>query len=145
MAKWTSMGHGMRRRIGAPTNHLEAAGKSMNNRNTPTSDESAYALAAKGSPRIPMGMSAYTVNPAPALQGSLIPKKNTQAADPAMPGSKKDNVNVLYNERLGASYVVKAMYAPTIDPSAGATMANAKIVPSVHGRNFSDGINGVMI
>jgi hypothetical protein len=37
------------------------------------------------------------------------------------------------------------MYAPTIDPSAGATMANAKIVPSVQGRNFSDGINGVMI
>jgi hypothetical protein len=92
-----------------------------------------------------MGMSAYTVNPAPALQGSLIPKKNTQAGDPTGMGTKQNHANILYNERLGASYVVKAMYSGTIDPSAGATMANAKIVPSVHGRNFSDGINGSMI
>lgn len=145
MGKWTSMGHGMRRRIGAPSNHLESAGKSMANRNIPTSEESMYALAAKGSPRIPMGMSAYAVSPAPVLEGSLIPKKNTQAGDPVNPGSKQNHANVLYNERMGASYTVKAMYAPTTDPAAAATMANAKIVPSVHGRNFSGGIQDAML
>ena len=29
MALWTSMGHAMRRRMGAPSSHHEAAGKSM--------------------------------------------------------------------------------------------------------------------
>ena len=35
MATWTSMGHAMRRRMGAPTNHHEAAGKSMSKDLTP--------------------------------------------------------------------------------------------------------------
>ena len=145
MAKWTSLGHAMRRRMGAPSNHLESAGSPMKSRTNPTSDEAAYALAANGSPRIPMGMSAYYVDPAPVLEGSLIPKKNVQAGDPVNPGSKANHANVLYNERLGASYVVKAMYAPTIDPAAGATMANARIVPSVQGRNFGGGMQDGMI
>jgi hypothetical protein len=117
----------------------------MKNRNHATSEESAYELAAKGSPRIPVGMSAYGVTPSPALEGTLVPKKNTQAGDPTNPGSKQNRTNELYTERHGAAYSVKAMYAPTIDPAAGATMANAKIVPSVHGRNFGDGVNSSMM
>lgn len=143
MAKWTSLGHGMRRRIGAPSNHLESAGKSMA-RNTPTSDENYAALAANGSPRIPMGMSAYQVTPEPALQGTLVPKKNVQAGDPTGYGNGPRRTPVLNvgGEKLGAAYTVKANYAPTVDPAAGATMANARIIPSVAGRvnpNFQGG------
>jgi hypothetical protein len=134
----------MRRRMGAPSNHLESAGKSMA-RNIPTSDENYAALAANGSPRIPMGMSAYEVTAAPALQGTLMPKKNVQAGDPTNPGSKGPRRTPVLDaggEKLGAAYVVKANYAPTVDPAAGATMANARIIPSVQGRvnpNFQGG------
>lgn len=146
MANWASLGHGMRRRTGAPSNHLESAGNSMA-RSIPTPEEH---LAATGSnsARVPMGMDAYATSAAPALQGTLIPKKSAKAGDPVNPGSKANHANVLYNERLGASYVVKAGMGATIDPAAAATMANAKIIPSVAGRqnpNFSSGIQGASI
>ena len=139
MAKWTSMGHGMRKRMGAPSNHLEAAGKSMARKNA-TSDE-AYEQSGGNSARVPMGMDAYEVAAAPALQGTLVGKHNVQAGDPTA-GGKANHANVLYNERLGAAYTVKAAFGATIDPAAGATMANARIVPSVAGRqnpNFESG------
>jgi hypothetical protein len=130
MANWSSIGHGMRRRMGAPSNHLEAAGTSMA-RNHPTSDE---ALAQSGnSARVPMGA-------APALQGTLMPKHNTQAGDPTNPGSKANRVNI---ERIGATYRVTANMGATIDPAAGATMASARVIPSIQGRenpNFESGI-----
>ena len=127
MATPYSIGHGMRRRSGTPSNSLEAAGKSMA-RSHKTADEAYGDAAAAGSVRIPMGASA-----APALQGTLVPKKNVQAADPTNPGSKANRQNI---EVLGASYRIQvpAMYQQ-IDPAAGPTMANAKIVPSVAGRN----------
>jgi hypothetical protein len=76
------------------------------------------------------------------LQGILVPKKSTQAADPTA-GGKANKVNVPYQERLGAQYRVTVPFTPTIDPAAGPTMANARIVPSVAGRanpNFEAGI-----
>lgn len=128
MASWTSLGHAMRRRVGAPSNHLESAGKSMT-RNHPTHHEAYEAAAEVGSPRIPMGT-------APVLKGTLVPKKNTQAADPANPGSKANRTNI---ERIGATYRVSVPFTPTIDPAAGPTMANARIIPSVQGRNGNFG------
>jgi hypothetical protein len=113
----------MRRRTGAPTNHLESAGKSVKNRNHATHEEAYEAASSVGSPRIPMGA-------APALQGTLVPKKNTQAADPTA-GGKANRQNI---ERIGASYRITVPFTPTIDPAAGPTMANARIVPSVAGR-----------
>ncbi|CAB4123975.1 hypothetical protein UFOVP45_79 [uncultured Caudovirales phage] len=133
MAKWTSLGHGMRRRIGAPSNHLESAGKSMS-RNNPTSDE-AYASQGNGA-RATLGAVGSS---APVLTGSLVPKKNVQAGDPTIM-DKANRVNI---EKLGATYRVNAKYSATIDPAAGATMANARIIPSVAGRanpNFESGI-----
>jgi hypothetical protein len=154
MAKWSSLGHGMRRRMGAPSNHLESAGKSMA-RNIPTSDEHMAKAAASGSARIAMGMNAYNVSPNATmdsvdemstnqLQGTLVPKHNTQSMDPTNPGSKgprRTPVLDVGGEKLGAAYRVKAT-SSVIDPAAGATMANAKIVPSVAGRanpNFDSG------
>ena len=155
MASWTSMGHGMRRRTGTPSNHHESAGKSMS-RNYPTSDEAMSAAAAAGSPRAsmavnPMAVSADAtmssvdeVNNA-QLQGALVPKKNVQAGDPTGMGTKQNRVNVPYNEKLGASYRVSVPFTPTIDPAAGPTMQSARIVPSISGRenpNFESGIQG---
>jgi hypothetical protein len=46
-------------------------------------------------------------------------------------------------ERVGATYRVNANMGATIDPAAGATMASARIIPSIQGRqnpNFESGI-----
>ena len=129
MASWASMGHGMRRRTGTPSNHLEAAGKKMA-RNHQTSNEAYSDAAAAGSVRIPIGAAA----PAPALKGTLIPKKNTQAGDPTA-GGKANRVNRLDTEKTGATYRVqpKSTFVQ-LDPAAGPTMASAKVIPSVAGR-----------
>jgi hypothetical protein len=146
MATNFSVGHGMRRRMGIPSNSLESAGKSMA-RTTPTTEEHLAATGAN-SARIPMGMDAYVSTPMPALQGTLMPKHNVQAGDPTGMGTKQNRQNMLYSERLGASYIVKASMGATLDPAAGATMANARIVPSVQGRqnpNFASGIQGASL
>jgi hypothetical protein len=70
-----------------------------------------------------------------------MPRKNTQAADPTGAGSKQNRTNI---ENIGATYRVqpKSTFVQ-LDPSAGPTMANARIVPSVQGRtnpNFESGI-----
>ena len=149
MASWSSLGHGMRRRTGAPSNHLESAGKSMA-RTHMTSDEAYAAARAAGSTRIPVGggsldASVYgqmdEINPG-QMRGTLMPRKNTQAADPTNPGSKKNRVNV--QEKGGASYRVqpKSTYVE-LDPAAGPTMANARTIPSIQGRenpNFESGM-----
>jgi hypothetical protein len=118
-----SVGHGMRRRSGIPSSYTETAGSSMA-RNHATHEEAYEAAASVGSPRIP-------VSAAPALKGTLIPKKNTQAGDPTA-GGKANRANI---ERIGASYRITVPFTPTIDPAAGPTMASAKIIPSVAGAN----------
>jgi len=145
MSSWSSLGHGMRRRMGAPSNHVESTGSVMANRKHQTSDEAYAAAKGAGSHRIAMGMDAYSVNPAPALKGTLVPKKNVQAGDPTS-GGKVNRANI---EKIGATYRVspKASFVQ-IDPAAGPTMANARIVPSVAGRaepNFESGIQASSI
>jgi hypothetical protein len=121
----------MRRRNGTPASSLEAAGN-MKSRSHITHHEAYDAAAQVGSPRLP-------ISAAPALQGTLMPKKSTQAADPTA-GGKANRQNI---ERIGAQYRITVPFTPTIDPSAGPTMANARIIPSVAGRanpNFQGGI-----
>lgn len=135
MAKFSDMGHGMRRRMGAPSNHHESAGHEMAERNHMTSDEAMEQHAASGSARAYMGAVAR-----PALQGTLMPRHNTQSADPVNPGSKQNRVNI---ERIGATYRVNARHSVQLDPAAGATMSSARIVPSIQGRenpNFESGM-----
>ncbi len=147
MATQYSVGHGMRRRNGTPSNPL-SAGMNMA-RNHKTADEHHADAAMAGSHRIAVGqgspdMSVYgqmdEINPA-QMQGTLMPKKNVQAGDPVNPGSKANRVNM---EKIGASYRVapKATFVQ-LDPAAGPTMANARLVPSISGRanpNFEAGI-----
>jgi hypothetical protein len=144
MASNYSVGHGMRRRNGAPSNYLESAGTGMA-RNHQTAHEAAASASAAGSHRIAIGMEAYAATPAPALKGTLIPKKNVQAGDPTA-GGKANRTNI---ERIGASYRVapKSTFVQ-LDPAAGPTLANAKIVPSIQGRvnpNFDSGIQSSSI
>ena len=60
--------------------------------------------------------------------GTLVPKKNTAAADPAVtnPGTR---ANAPYaGERKGAAYSIKATYMKQTAPEAGLTQANGRIV-----------------
>jgi len=150
MASWTSLGHAMRRRMGAPSNHHEAAGNSMD-RNHMTPEEVIASAEHANSARKYVGQTAQFTSPSAApSKGTLIGKKNTQASDPTAGGkANKSNVpagNAAASERMGARYRTKVNFAPTIAPEAGPTMQSAKMVPSVSGRqapNFNDGMNSV--
>lgn len=146
MANWRSAGTAIRRRMGAPSNHFDSVG--IGGRvNLPTPEEALAGMARVGSPRVPMGNSAITdfanANPVPPLRGTLVGKGGAQAGDPTPPTAIRENVPV-GSEKSGASYRIKAVTPPMIDPAAGATQANGKIVPAAMGRggSFGDGANG---
>lgn len=143
MANWADMGYAMRRRSGK-TNHLESAGKGMA-RNIDTPEEVLASAAHAASPRRYVGMAYDGVvgdvssNPA---KGKLMPKRNTQAGDPTA-GGKANRKNVpagsaVQTERMGARYVVGAKFPAVHSIEASATLANAKIVPSVSGKQSPD-------
>jgi len=70
----------------------------------------------------------FTSPSAAPKAGTLIPKKNTAAADPAVtnPGTR---ANAPYaGERKGAAYSIKATYMKQTAPEAGMTQANGRIV-----------------
>jgi len=146
MASWTSLGHAMRRRMGAPSSHLEAAGKGMA-RNIMTPEEVIASAEHANSARRYVGQVAGVADMSAApMRGTLMPKKNTQAADPTA-GGKANRQNVLVNnaaasERMGARYSVGAKLPSVHSIEASSTMMNAKIVPSVAGKqapNFTYG------
>jgi hypothetical protein len=140
MASWADQGHAMRRREGNPSSHLESAGKSM--ARTHQTSEEAYEETGKNmGTRVPMNemnsMDEVNKSQMKGLKGTLVKKKSTQAADPTY-GGKANRANI---EKAGASYRITAKVdSPLIDPAVGPTMANARTVPSVRGRNtnFSD-------
>lgn len=138
MATKYSVGHAMRRRNGTPSHPLEAVGN-MKPRNHMTHHEAVEAAAQVGSHRLPMSsispdMTTYgqtdEVNTG-QFRGTLVPKKSVQAMDPTA-GGKANRQNI---ERIGAAYRITVPFTPTIDPAAGPTMANARMIPSVPGRN----------
>jgi hypothetical protein len=140
MASWADQGHAMRRREGNPSSHLESAGKTMA-RTHQTSDEAYEAAGKNMGTRVPMNdmssMDEINKSQMKGLKGTLVKKKSTQAADPTY-GGKANRTNI---EKIGASYRVTAKVdSPLIDPAVGPTMANARTIPSVRGRNtnFSD-------
>jgi hypothetical protein len=135
------VGHAMRRRHGIPSNYLEATGAPMG-RTIPTSDEHYAAAANAGSARVTYGaaqealMSQFDEFSPEQFQGHLTPRKSTQAGDPTGDATQAHRQGV--QERIGAQYRVNASYSASVDPAAAETMHNARVVPSVHGRNFSD-------
>jgi hypothetical protein len=114
-----------------------------------TSDEHHANAASAGSHRIAIGdgdpMPSFDMGQMDELnggqyQGTLVPKKSTQAMDPTA-GGKANRVNM---ERIGATYRVqpKATFVQ-LDPAAGPTMASARIVPSISGRENPSFENGM--
>jgi hypothetical protein len=133
--------------MGAPSNHHEAAGKTMA-RNIMTPEEVIASAEHKNSARRYVGMDAtkFTNTSGTPETGKLMPKKNTQASDPTAGGkANRKNVsagNAVASERMGARFRISASY-PTVSPEAASTMANAKVVPSVMGKqapNFNNGM-----
>ena len=114
-----------------------------------THEEAYGAAAAAGSHRISIGdatLSSVDELAPGQMQGTLVPKKSTQSADPTNPGSKQNRVNM---EVIGASYRVQPKTTfVQLDPAAGPTMANARTIPSIQGRenpNFESGMQGSYI
>lgn len=148
MAKWTDLGHAMRRRMGAPTNHHEATGNSMSRNNMTPEEVLASAEHANSARKYVGQMTGVADMSAAPQRGTLMPKKNTQAGDPTI-ANKANRQNMLVNnaaasERMGARYVVGANLPAVHSIEATATMANARIVPSVAGKNapnFDYGMN----
>ena len=128
MSDYRKMGHAMRRRAGAASNHMDGAGKKTSV-DVPNVIEQHITA---GSAKLSVG----------AVKGTLVPKKNTQAADPTAGGKSGGRPAILNagGERLGAAYRVKSKYSVS-SPEAGATMAAGRIVPSTMGsrQNFSSG------
>lgn len=147
MATWTSLGHAMRRRIGAPTNHHEAAGKSMSRNNMTPEEVLASAEHANSARKYVGQMTGVADMSAAPQRGTLMPKKNTQAGDPV--GATKANRknvsagNAAQSERMGARYVIGANLPAVHSIEATATMMNAKIVPSVAGKNSPNFQSGI--
>ena len=149
MPLWSGLGHAMRRRSGMPMNHHESVGKSMS-KNMPTQEEVIASAVHANSPRKYVGQTAGVANISGApMKGTLVQKKNKQAGDPTI-ANKANKKNVLVNnaaasERMGARYTVGANFPAVHSIEASATMANAKIVPSVTGKqspNFDYGVEG---
>jgi hypothetical protein len=148
MANWRGSGSAIRRRMGAPSAHNISTG--IGGRvNLPTPEEALAGMARVGAPRVPMGTSAITdfanAPAVPPLKGDLIPKTGNAKGDVPHepPTAIKANVPV-FSEKSGAAYRIRAVQPPMIDPAAGATQANGKIVPSILGRggSFGDGATG---
>ena len=151
MANWTDMGHAMRRRMGAPSNHHEATGASMSNRTNLTPEEIIASVEHASSPRRYMGMiaSAVNVTATAPLKGKLMPKNNKQAADPTITNkANRKNVsagNAAQSERMGARYSIGVKFPKGTNIESSSTMGNARMVPSVSGRqapNFDAGMSG---
>lgn len=158
MQKWVDLGHAMRRRMGAPSNHFESAGPT-NGRVHDTCEEQYEDAKNQNSPRASIGeepmasnniensMSPsqdaddYTGKAAKPVKGTAVASGNSKSEDPTIM-NKANRKNVLA-ERHGAKYRVSVPFTPTVDPAAGPTMANARTIPSVQGRqnpNFQGGM-----
>lgn len=143
MANWSDMGHAVRRRMGAPTSHLESVGN-MKNRNIDTPEEVLASAAHLSSPRRYVGqdLGGVTNVSAKPLKGTLVPKKNTQAGDPTiMNKANRKNVpagSATQSERMGARYSIGAKFPAVYSAEASATMSNAKMIRSVAGRQAPD-------
>jgi hypothetical protein len=136
--------------MGAPSNHLESAGKSMSSNNMTPEDVIASAEHANSARRYIGQVSGVADMSAAPTRGTLMPKKNTQAGDPV--GNTKANRvnklagNAVQSERMGARFSIGANFPGVHSIEASSTMMNARIVPSVAGKNapnFEAGIDSV--
>lgn len=149
MPNWSDLGHAMRRRAGMSSSHRESVGKDTMGRSHMTPEEIIASAEHANSARKYIGSSIpNNVTSAAPEAGTPIAKKHGKAGDPTA-GGKANRKNVLASnpgsERAGAKHRVTAKM-PLVDPTAGPTMANARMIPSVAGRqapNFDSGMQSV--
>ena len=75
-------------------------------------------------------------------RGTLIKKKNTAAGDPYAQPKPSRKFVTSQGARGGARYGISVNYTASIDPSAGATQSNGRIIKSAKNRqspSFSEG------
>jgi hypothetical protein len=109
MPEWADMGHAMRRRIGAPSNHLEAAGPT-NGRQDPTHEEHYDRARSADSSRVALG------------DGQIDTPHEVMSDEQAAP------TDVSGVDRNGASYKVTAEASHFMDPTVGPTTAKGRLV-----------------
>lgn len=96
-------------------------------------------------PRVAQGLDSVKGIKVPSAEpekGTLVPKKGAQSADPyAQPMGRRSNV--MY-ERTGAHYgIAVRVAAPLVNPEAGATQSNGRIMNNAINRstpNFRTGM-----
>lgn len=111
MAEWADLGHAMRRRQGAPSSHLEAAGPSAGRQHL-TSDEH-YEIAKSSS----SARAAQGDGPIDSPLEAMSPEQHAHAPSGG-------------SERHGATFNVSASTTVLADPTLGPTTRSARIVPS---------------
>lgn len=121
MPEWSDMGHAMRRRIGAPSSHLDAVGPT-NGRQHSTHNEHYEAAKGSNSSRVALG------------DGPIDTPHEVMSDEQAAP-SNLGKVKVVGSkvkppatERSGASYNVTASASGLMDPTVGPTTAQGRLV-----------------
>lgn len=139
-------GQAARRRSGAPSNMYDSTAPGVDPCGRQSCDDAYNAAADSGSPRIPMGAAGFTnVSGAPSPNTLPRPKGGAKGGDlSAAPAGRKSQVLA---ERSGAAYGIRVKSPAPFDVAAAPTMANARVVKSVSGRqapNFAGGIEGAL-
>lgn len=109
MPEWSDMGHAMRRRIGAPSSHLDGAGLT-NGRQHPTHEEHYEAAKGSNSSRVALG------------DGPIDTPHEVMSDEQAAPTTASGP------DRNGASYKVTASSSGFMDPTVGPTSAQGRLV-----------------
>jgi hypothetical protein len=115
-------------------------------------DEALAGMSKVGAPRVPMGTEAASSAQYPSAtntgRATLVPRKNTQAADPTLGPTNtrtiKPYTEVYGLERNGARYAVTVNTVVPTAPEAGATQASGRILNSAITRSrqvFDDGMD----
>lgn len=134
MGDWRKMGHGMRRRQGAPSSTYGAAsatgGINMDGSQEALNSMNQGARTPIGA-NVPAAVLGSVGGNSPHNPDMVRAKYAMQLQDPALgpTDSRKPVVNNS-TERMGAAFGIKANHAPIVEHAAGATQANGKVVPS---------------
>jgi hypothetical protein len=108
-------------------------------------DESLAGMARVGAPRQPMrtvNAHADNVSGSPVV-GKSVRRKNTQAGNPTGQQTANHRTQKMA-EKMGAQYGISAWVKPPVSPEAGATMMNARLMPTVIHRskpNFQSAVS----
>jgi hypothetical protein len=109
-------------------------------------DEALAGMAKVGAPRTPMGKGGIATSYPSAKPGGIsVPRKNTQAGDPTIANKAQRTPDITTgSDRNGAKHTIVTYLSGNVDPSAGATQANGRIMNATiqrgQSQSFSEGV-----